>query len=106
RAGEARSFADSETALRNDAHYLVNPGTVGQPRTADHRATYMVLDTARQTVTLRHVDYDAAVPFAKTRKAGLAPPLSFLPASIREPLKQGLRACGLLEPARRLMRVR
>jgi predicted phosphodiesterase len=106
RDGEVGSRSESEVILRDDAHYLINPGTVGQPRTADHRATYMLLDTAPRTVKLRHVDYDASAPLAKTRKAGLAPPLSFLPASIRESLKQGLRACGLLEPARRLTRVR
>jgi predicted phosphodiesterase len=64
---------EPEVQLRPDAYYLINPGTVGEPRTRDRRATYMVLDLATRTVTLRHVEYDASVPFIATREAGLAP---------------------------------
>jgi predicted phosphodiesterase len=104
RDGEVQSRGESEIALREDAHYLLNPGSVGQSRSADPRATYMLLDTKRGTLTRRHVDYDASVPLAKTRKAGLAPPLWFLPPPIRDGVRQGLRAVGLLEPAKRLLR--
>jgi len=69
------SHHEPEVQLRQDAYYLINPGTVGEPRTRDRRATYMVLDLARAAVTLRYVDYDASVPFIATREAGLAPRL-------------------------------
>lgn len=95
RNGYAVPLSDTEVILRGDAHYLINPGSVGQPRTADRRASYMVLDLARRTVTLRHVAYDANVPFAKTRRAGLAPRLSFLPAPVRGALKSGWRTLRL-----------
>lgn len=102
RNGQARSWLEDEVFLRDDAHYLINPGTVGQPRTADRRATYMILDITRRIVTVRYVEYDASVPFAKTRKAGLAPPFSILPIPIRDLLKRGLRAFGLYEPVKRI----
>lgn len=62
-----------DTQLCDDAYYLMNPGTVGEPRSRDRRASYMVLDLARPNVALRHVDYDVSVPFIATREAGLAP---------------------------------
>jgi len=102
RSGQARLRSEDEVFLRDDAYYLINPGTVGQPRTADRRATYMVLDFARRIVTVRYVEYDASVPFAKTRKAGLAPPFSFLPVPVRDSLKCGLRALGLYESVKRI----
>jgi len=83
------SVEEDVVALRDDAYYLLNPGSVGEPRSADRRARYMVLDLARATVTLHAVAYDAAVPFAKTRAAGIGPRLSFLPAPLRQALKSG-----------------
>jgi predicted phosphodiesterase len=75
RGGNAVARLEMQADLRDDAYYLINPGTVGEPRSRDCRASYMVLDLARRAVTLRHVEYDASVPFAATRKAGLAPNL-------------------------------
>lgn len=37
---------------------LINPGSVGQPRDLDRRASYAILDTDVQTVTFRRVEYD------------------------------------------------
>jgi predicted phosphodiesterase len=91
---------EEEVRLRDDAYYLINPGTVGEPRAADRRASYMVLDLARRIVTVRRVAYDAFTPFAATRKAGLAPPLSFLPGPVRQALKTGLRALRLEDVVR------
>lgn len=73
--GKMTVRAESDTALRDDAHYLINPGTVGEPRSRDRRASYMVLDLAANGVAHRHVDYDASLPFIATREAGLAPRL-------------------------------
>jgi len=73
RNGRALLRSEPEVDLRDDAYYLINPGTVGEPRASDRRATYMVLDLARRTVTLRYVEYDASVPFVAAREAGLRP---------------------------------
>ncbi len=97
RDGLVRAQTGDEVVLRDDAYYLINPGTVGQPRTAERRATYLVLDIARQVVTVQRAEYDAAVPFAKTRRAGLLPRSSFVPGAIRGPLKRGVRALGLYD---------
>jgi predicted phosphodiesterase len=75
RDGKVTARAELDIKLCDDAYYLINPGTVGEPRSRDRRASYMVLDLAQQNVALRHVDYDAALPFIATRAAGLAPRL-------------------------------
>ena len=38
--------------------YLINPGSVGQPRDTDNRASYAILDSEAGTVTFRRVVYD------------------------------------------------
>ena len=57
---EIRSLRDGETLDLLTARYLVNPGSVGQPRDRDPRAAYAVLDTDRGTLTAYRVDYDVA----------------------------------------------
>lgn len=92
RAGSVRALAADEVLLHEDAYYLINPGAVGEPRRADRRASYMVLDTARRTVVVRRVGYDYAAAMAKTRRAGLLPRFWFLPAPVRAALKRTRRA--------------
>ena len=50
---------------------LVNPGSVGQPRDGDPRASGLVLDVSRQTVTWIRAEYDIAATQAAMRAAGL-----------------------------------
>jgi predicted phosphodiesterase len=96
RNGATRNHGgEDEVILRGDSLYLVNPGTVGQPRTADRRATYLLLDTDCRSVLPRRVPYDAAAALRKTRAAGLLPRFSFVPAPIRASLKRGVGALGL-----------
>ena len=103
RTGGAMSErTDDRISLRPDAYYLVNPGAVGQPRTQDRRASYLTLDTDRQVLTVHRLSYDHARTLAKTRRAGLLPPLSFLPAPVRESLKWSVRAVGLSEVVKRI----
>ena len=64
--------SDAHVSLRDDAYYLINPGTVGEPRSAERRATYMILDLDRRTVTTRYVDYQASAEFIAAHKPGLA----------------------------------
>lgn len=88
--------------LRDDAYYLINPGSVGQPRSKDKRASYMVLDLAQRTVTVHRVTYDAAAAWSATQQAGLAPPLAFVPRRVRGAIGGGLRALHLDRPIRGL----
>jgi predicted phosphodiesterase len=90
-----RALAGDETCLLPDALYLVNPGTVGQSRTRERRATYALLDTGRRHLTMHRVEYDEASALARTRAAGLAKRDSRLPSSLRSALWSGLGAVGL-----------
>ncbi len=91
---------EDDVCLHDDAYYLINPGTVGEPRDADRRASYMIVDLAQRIVRRRRVAYDAVAPVRATRKAGLAPPLPFLPGPLQRALKSSLRALGLEEAVR------
>ena len=66
-----------ETVLDGRAKYLVNPGSVGQPRDGDPRAAYAVVDGERQTVTLYRVTYPIEAAQRKILDAGLPPPLAY-----------------------------
>ena len=41
-----------------DEKFMINVGSVGQPRDGDSRACYIVLENPRPTVTFHRVDYD------------------------------------------------
>ena len=99
RGGPARTLDGDEVVLEGGAYYLVNPGTVGQPRTMDRRATYMVLDTTQRRITVRRVAYHFAAAFRKSGRAGLLPRFSFLPAPVRASLKRYAQALGLSRPS-------
>ncbi len=46
--------------LNPDQRYIANPGSVGQPRDCDPRASFAVLDTAQRTFTVHREEYDIA----------------------------------------------
>ena len=51
--------------------YLINPGSVGQPRDGDPRAGFAVVDTAAREVTLHRVEYPVAQAQARILEEGL-----------------------------------
>jgi diadenosine tetraphosphatase ApaH/serine/threonine PP2A family protein phosphatase len=53
--GQAESL---EFPIKDELRYLVNPGSVGQPRDGDWRAAYAVYDSEARTVTFCRVPYD------------------------------------------------
>lgn len=53
-------FREGATIDLVRARYIVNPGSVGQPRDRDPRAAYAILDLDRGTITAHRVDYDIA----------------------------------------------
>ncbi len=57
--------------LAVDTQYLVNPGSVGQPRDGDSRAAYAIYETESKVVTLRRVRYPILKTVAEIREAGL-----------------------------------
>jgi predicted phosphodiesterase len=61
--------------LEPDVKYLLNPGSVGQPRDGDPRAAYALVDTEARRVELVRLDYPVAVTQQKMIDAGLPDPL-------------------------------
>lgn len=57
--------------LVDDARYLVNPGSVGQPRDGDPRAGYLTLDTDARQIHVHRVVYAVEQAQAKILDAGL-----------------------------------
>jgi predicted phosphodiesterase len=56
--------------------YLINPGSVGQPRDGDPRAAYAVYDSDAPRVDYHRVEYDVAGAQKKIHAAGLPPILA------------------------------
>lgn len=62
---------ETVVSLETDAAYLVNPGSVGQPRDGDPRAGYAIFDSKEREVTLRRVSYDFMATERRIVAAGL-----------------------------------
>ena len=58
---EIHPLRDGETLDLLQARYIVNPGSVGQPRDRDPRAAYAILDTDRGTLTAHRIPYEIAL---------------------------------------------
>jgi predicted phosphodiesterase len=63
--------AADETLDLTDGEWLVNPGSVGQPRDGDPRAAWLELDDDAWTATYRRTDYDIEGAAAAIRAARL-----------------------------------
>jgi diadenosine tetraphosphatase ApaH/serine/threonine PP2A family protein phosphatase len=63
--------------LLDTARYLINPGSVGQPRDGDSRAAYAIADFSNKLVTLYRVAYPIEVAQKKILEAGLPPMLAY-----------------------------
>jgi diadenosine tetraphosphatase ApaH/serine/threonine PP2A family protein phosphatase len=73
-AGEVADLASRE--------WLLNPGSVGQPRDGDPRAAWLLLDLERASATWMRTPYDIAGAAASIHAAGL-------PASLADRLELG-----------------
>jgi diadenosine tetraphosphatase ApaH/serine/threonine PP2A family protein phosphatase len=60
-----------DVAMNDEGRYLVNCGSVGQPRDGDPRAAFGVLDTGEHTLTVHRVPYDLKTAQSKIVAAGL-----------------------------------
>jgi predicted phosphodiesterase len=56
--------------------YLLNPGSVGQPRDGDPRAAFLIFDSDAQMASYFRVAYDIPTAQKKIREAGLPPILA------------------------------
>ena len=58
RDGSVRIIPLDVLALQRGKKYLINVGSVGQPRDGDWRAAYCIYDTSSNEVQLRRLEYD------------------------------------------------
>lgn len=73
--------------LPADCRFLINPGSVGQPRDLDWRAAYALYCPETATLHLRRVAYNVAEAGNKIARTGL-------PASFAEALQHGTSPTG------------
>lgn len=66
----------SELSFAPDIKYLINPGSVGQPRDSDPRAAFLVYDEEAAKVFFYRVEYDIQKSQNKIIRAGLPPRLA------------------------------
>jgi len=67
---------DGTTLELAGARWVLNPGSVGQPRDGDPRAAYLVLDSDARRASFHRVAYDIERTQAEMRAAGLPEQLS------------------------------
>jgi predicted phosphodiesterase len=71
-----RQLLKADEVLQLKTRAILNPGSVGQPRDHDPRASYGILDPDAQTWTLHRVKYDIKTTQTALKKAGLPAKLS------------------------------
>ena len=71
-----------EVPLDPAVRYLINPGSVGQPRDGDPRAAFAIYDSERRVLTMRRVVYPVEMAQKRIFNAGL-------PASLAHRLALG-----------------
>ena len=59
--------------LQEEGRYLINPGSIGQPRDGDWRAAFAIIDPGKRTVEYFRTTYPLPKTQEKMRKAGLPP---------------------------------
>jgi predicted phosphodiesterase len=71
--GEIRGAQSSDDTLLDleRGTWLINPGSVGQPRDGDPRAAWLELDTTEQTARFHRVEYDVGRAATSITAAGL-----------------------------------
>lgn len=67
---------EKNTNMENKDLYIVNVGSVGQPRDGDPRACYAVFDADKKYVEIKRAPYDIEKAQRKIRAAGLPPLLA------------------------------
>jgi predicted phosphodiesterase len=65
------SISRDTVELDPNAYYMINPGSVGQSRDRDPRASFLIFDADRQIVRFYRVAYDRASCYRKAEEAGL-----------------------------------
>jgi diadenosine tetraphosphatase ApaH/serine/threonine PP2A family protein phosphatase len=76
---EYRTVGQAETVslqLREATRYMINPGSVGQPRDGDWRAAFALFDTEAQVIHFHRTPYNLKAAQERILSAGLPPRLA------------------------------
>lgn len=71
RSGKYGVIEDPSFRIQEDYRYIVNVGSVGQPRDLDPRASYAIYDPDQRVVEIKRLPYEIEVTQDRIRKAGL-----------------------------------
>jgi diadenosine tetraphosphatase ApaH/serine/threonine PP2A family protein phosphatase len=66
-----RNIGNGDLSIAETSGYLINSGSVGQPRDGDPDAAYAIYEPAERLVQYRRVAYDIAATHRKITEAGL-----------------------------------
>lgn len=66
-----RPLEQEEIQVNALEKYLINVGSVGQPRDGDNQAKYVIWDSSTSTVNVRYVSYDISDTVQKIYRLGL-----------------------------------
>ena len=69
--GRMRYTREAEIPLTAGSRYLVNAGSVGQPRDGDPRAAYLLVDEEEEMLTHVRLEYDVPGAMRRIENAGL-----------------------------------
>ncbi len=83
-SGTARWIAPQDFVVDDGRRFIVNTGSVGDPRDGDPRASYCLYDDETRTVRFRRVSFDYDALAAATVAAGLDP--AKMPMLRRDPV--------------------
>ncbi len=75
--GRVSTFIEDEIHFEKDAFYVINVGSVGQPRDGDPRAFFAILDVEKKFYKTFRVEYDYREAAERILKSGLPPFLAF-----------------------------
>jgi diadenosine tetraphosphatase ApaH/serine/threonine PP2A family protein phosphatase len=75
-AAVSGGLAPAGQRVELDGRWLLNPGSVGQPRDGDPRAAWLLLDLERRSATFHRVAYPIQETQAEMRERGLPPALA------------------------------
>ena len=71
KGASVRLVNENPLSIQRDFRYIINVGSVGQPRDLDSRASYAVIDADEQTAEIVRVTYDIPKAQNKIMTAGL-----------------------------------
>jgi predicted phosphodiesterase len=64
-------YTENYIKIENGNKYIINVGSVGQPRDADPRAAYCIYDTEKKEVRIKRISYDIETARKKILDVGL-----------------------------------